>query len=227
MSAKLNLPEVTLLIFNPAHGAEVSGRVLCWLDKRIAFGDIVHLTDRRPDIDVPGRLVIVPKCDWKQAQEIQALQLHQYFETPFMLHIETDGFPINMERWEPGFLDYDYIGAPWPPRLVSFGDDRVGNGGCSLQSRKLRMLLWENRHLYGGEPSDVWFTRNRSLRPVLDAAGVKVAPMDVALRFSFENDLPEFPGWSHDKSFGFHGKSAECQRFIEATQHLGRGGQNA
>ena len=218
---RLQLPEVTLLIFNPAHGAEVSGKILVWLSERIAFGDIVHMTDRRPEIDVPGRLVIVPRCGWKEAQEMQAFQLHRYLETPFLLHIETDGFPVNTDKWEPGFLEYDYVGAPWPPRLVSPGDCRVGNGGCSLQSRKFRRVLWENRHLYGGEPSDVWFTRNLSLKPVLDRYGIKIAPLDVAQRFSFENENPEFPGWKHSQSFAFHGKSTECQRLVEETQKAG------
>jgi hypothetical protein len=209
---KLQLPEATLLIFNPAHGADTSGAILNWLDRRIEFGAVVHITDKPASFPVVGRQVYVPKCDWKTAQEIQAFELHEYFDTPFVLHIETDGFPVHFDKWKPEFLDWDYIGAPWPPRLVpEDGGDRVGNGGCSLQSRRFRELLHQYRHLYAGEPSDVWFTRNKQLRPILDREGIRIAPIEAALQFSFENELPDFPGWDRRESFGFHGKDSWCE----------------
>jgi hypothetical protein len=77
--------------------------------------------------------------------------------------------------------------------------------------------LWENRHFYNGEPSDVWFTRNSRLREVLDREGIRVADIGTAIRFSYENEMPEFPDWRHEQSFGFHGKSEWCKRAVEMT----------
>lgn len=210
----LELPTITLLIFNPAHAADLSARIVNWLCERIRFGDCVHLSADKPSLPVAGRQVYVPRCDWQEGQRWQAYELHRYFHTPHMLHIETDGFPVHFDRWEQGFLAYDYIGAPWPPRLVPEGGDRVGNGGCSLQSARFRRLLWENRHLYTGEPSDVWFTRNTRLREVLDREGMRIADIGTAIRFSFENEMPEFPDWRHEQSFAFHGKSEWCQQAV-------------
>ncbi len=34
--------------------------------------------------------------------------------TDFNLCVQFDGFAVNAGSWDDVFLDYDYIGAPWP-----------------------------------------------------------------------------------------------------------------
>ncbi len=66
--------------------------------------------------------------------------LHERFDTPYVLTIQDDGFPMR-----PGLEEFvgkwDYIGAPWV-RHVTWYDlypsrYQVGNGGFSLRSKRL------------------------------------------------------------------------------------------
>ena len=70
--------------------------------------------------------------------------LHKYFKTSHCLIVQADSFVVNSHLWKNEFLEYDYIGGPWPnkievnPNLVlHLEKNPVGNGGFSLRSRKL------------------------------------------------------------------------------------------
>jgi hypothetical protein len=114
------------------------------------------------------------------------------------LSIHWDGFIVNTAAWEPSWLGYDYIGAPWD-------DGLVGNNGFGLTSRRFWQAVADLR-LQPGEcwPGDVVLCRHEYLgrrfpqRARLDKAGMRYAPAEVARRFSVENE--EYTG-----SFGFHG----------------------
>src|SRR3990167_11294478 len=41
-------------------------------------------------------------------------ELHRYVLTSHALLIHADGYVINPDLWNPDWLQYDYIGAPWP-----------------------------------------------------------------------------------------------------------------
>jgi hypothetical protein len=83
--------------------------------------------------------------------------------------------------------------------------NQVGNGGFSLSSKRFRKALNELKDYYPTyEPSDVWFAQ--TMYPMLSQIGVKFAPVDVAIRFSFELPIGEYPNWDQKDSFGFHGK---------------------
>lgn len=56
-------------------------------------------------------------------------QLPEIITSKHVLIFQWDGFPLNANKWNNAFLNYDYVGAPignW-----------MGNGGFSLRSRKL------------------------------------------------------------------------------------------
>jgi hypothetical protein len=113
----------------------------------------------------------------------------------YVMVLQYDGFVLSGARWRDEFLEYDYIGAPWP----NFEFYRVGNGGFSLRSRRLINALFAlSRFRMPNEAEDVFI--GRTLRPLLESYySIKFAPEDLALEFSFES-----PG--HRKSaFGFHG----------------------
>ena len=69
--------------------------------------------------------------------------LYLRFDTPYMLFIHPDGFPLR-SGIEKFVGRYDYIGAPWSPadddwigKLLLSRKNFVGNGGFSLRSRAI------------------------------------------------------------------------------------------
>jgi hypothetical protein len=129
-------------------------------------------------------------------------RLLDFVDTELMVYVHDDGFAVNPTLWTDEFLAYDYIGAPWPSAWCK--DNRVGNGGFSIRSRQLLEL---NRVLpdpSGMEPEDVHICRTNY--DWLMQHKCRFAPVDVALRFSFESVLKEYPRWDCSMSFGFHGK---------------------
>jgi len=210
---KLSLPEVTLLIYNPEKSPDLSARVINHVCSGIEFGAVRHLAGSPPSVAHPGEFIQVPPADKNQGQRFQSLELNRYFTTPFLMHIEADGFPVNFHLWDPAFLNYDYIGAPWQKRGLETGTNRVGNGGCSLQSKKFRNFIDAHSHLYReGVLSDVFFCQE--LYPQAMAAGIRFAPLDIALQFSMENRIPEFPRWMPSQSFAFHGRFPYFREYL-------------
>ncbi|NDC80832.1 MAG: hypothetical protein EB090_06175 [Verrucomicrobia bacterium] len=211
---KISLPQLTLLIYNPEKDPDLSARIINHVCSGIEFGDVIHLAGKKPSLPHPGRWKQVPPANVAQGQRFQALELNKYFSTPFLLHIETDGFPVNFDLWDPAFLEYDYVGAPWQKRGLETGTNRIGNGGCSLQSKKFRNFIDSHAHLYReGTLSDVFFCQE--LYPQAVSAGIRFAPLDLALRFSIENKIPEFPRWKPSQSFAFHGRFPCFRPYLE------------
>ena len=66
--------------------------------------------------------------------------------TDFNMIVHHDGYAVNRSAWTDEFYDYDYIGAPW---LWWPEGENVGNGGCTLRSRRLydALLDWEPSYL--------------------------------------------------------------------------------
>lgn len=136
--------------------------------------------------------VLESKDDYNQMM----LEVIPFFvKTDYCIVLQYDGFVVNGGRWDPSFLNYDYIGAPWP----NYPFHRVGNGGFSLRSRRLLQALYlyaQYRRL--GEPEDVFV--GRTIRPLLESRhNLRFAEEHLAMTFSFEA-----PGLVAS-TFGFHG----------------------
>lgn len=117
-------------------------------------------------------------------------------EPTHILTVQYDGWVLDGARWNPEWLQYDYVGAPWP----WYRDRKVGNGGFSLRSTRLMNFLCEHQKefpLRDGHPEDDLLCR--VYRPALEISGFQWAPESVARRFSFEREIPTEP------TFGFHG----------------------
>lgn len=134
-------------------------------------------------------------------------ELPNYVDTDFALLIHADGYVINPDLWNPDWLNYDYIGAPWPlPQddysyLDEEGDlQRVGNS-VSLRSKTLMLLASsrEWRSYYGNTNEDGFICCHN--RKWLESQGCKFAPLEVAIHFSKEHEIPENVGL---KTFAFH-----------------------
>jgi hypothetical protein len=132
----------------------------------------------------------------------------KYIDTEFVLIVQGDGFIINPHKWTEIFLEYDYIGAPFPdePQYGFTGDTRVGNGGFSLRSKKL-IDMPIKLNLPGRDKSvDRWWEDNYycvAQRETLKKHGCKFAPLEVAKHFSHEITSSDMEGI---EPFGCHSK---------------------
>lgn len=135
--------------------------------------------------------------------------LWKYVDTEFAMLIHPDGYVINPELWKDEWLEYDYIGAPWPLPKDDFsyrgvdGDIvRVGNS-VSLRSKRLLQAPtdynFEWRFYYGNSNEDGFLCVHN--RHVLEGLGMKFAPLEVAVHFSKEHEIEENKGL---KTFAFH-----------------------
>ena len=135
--------------------------------------------------------------------------LHNYINSKYIILVHDDGFIVNPLLWDNNFLNYDYIGAPWPApkdknsyRTPSGEIINVGNS-VSLRSKQiLEMptklnLIWEKFH--GNFHEDGFLcVKNRD---ILIEKGIKFADAKTAYRFSIETKLDYFENKS---SFAFH-----------------------
>lgn len=136
-------------------------------------------------------------------------ELHNYVQTDYAMLIHADGHVVRPDLWREEFLDYDFIGAPWPLpqddysyRTPSGEVVRVGNSVSIRSKRLLRLpmeldLVW--KPYYGNTNEDGFLCVHN--RMVLQANGIRFAPIDVAKYFSREHDIPENQGI---ETFAFH-----------------------
>ena len=159
------------------------------------FADVLICSDQ--DI-LPGARHVQTSCHSRdQAEIILDYVLPDHVRTEHYLYVQWDSWIINADSWDPDFLNYDWVGAPWPDRYLWDGCDpahNVGNGGFSLRSVKLAMAARQLK-LYSPEDHAICV----DFRPGLEAAGCRWPTADVAARFSAELEWPAEP------TFGFHG----------------------
>ena len=163
---------------------------------------IYVLTDRKEEhLDPKVVFVQVASTICKNYNSLMLGDINEYIDDKFshFLVFQWDGFPCRYELWEDEFLNYDYIGAPWPV-AGSTTDHIVGNGGFSLRSRRLYSILNSidiKKDYVDGTAEDAYLCINK--RDVLEASGVRFPPIDLAARFSRESQFLVNP------CFGFHG----------------------
>lgn len=154
------------------------------------------------------KMIVDYKCTSIDEWNRKIIQdLYKYVDTEFALLIHADGYVINPQLWNPDWLNYDYIGAPWPLPTddYSYRDEsgelvRVGNS-VSLRSKKLMELASKRewKSYFGNTNEDGFITCHN--RKWLESQGCKFAPIDVAVHFSKEHEIPENIGVD---TFMFH-----------------------
>ncbi len=193
ISSRIYIPSTTLICLT---NKDFEGHKKA-LDKsceQIEFGGVKLIWDEHiTSIDEWNRRII--KDLWK------------YVDTSHALLVHADGYVINPHLWNPEWLAYDYIGAPWPLpqdnysyRSKSGKLQRVGNS-VSLRSKRLMELV-------SGRPMKYHYGNNNEdgqiccwEREWLESMGMKFAPLEVAVHFSKEHEIPENVGLS---TFCFH-----------------------
>jgi len=132
--------------------------------------------------------------------EFMVKNVGDYFSTPHCLIVQWDGFIVNPGSWTDTFLDYDYIGAPIPPSLLSLGGVLSGfpkewgianpdkcvicNGGFSLRSKRLYDALSQIIEPQVFHPEDLMICGY--YRTKLEGMGIKFPPLNVARKFAVE-----------------------------------------
>lgn len=193
--AKLYLPSVTLICLTN-RDFEGHKKAIDKSCERIEWGGVKIIWDETiKDINDWNRKVI--------------FELSDYVTTPFAMLIHADGFVVSPEAWRKEFLDYDYVGAPWPLPTDDYSYRtpegelvRVGNS-VSLRSKRLldlpRELNLEWRSYFGNTNEDGFLCVHN--KKILEENGITFAPLEVAKYFSKEHEIEENKGL---QTFAFH-----------------------
>ena len=233
---KLDLPNVTIFTFcwGTEHVEKSLRAMLIGMDQ-VNFGKKVLITDpNKTDLnlfektlDKHGIVVYDMSVDLNDNLqdddtnrsgfcESFVQQTNRYITGDFCLNVQHDSTIIDSTKWDDRFLNYDYIGAPWPMSIIQSSDmvagrldkipNVVGNGGFSLRSRKFveesAKLGWEHKN----EDLNICvFNYQRMVD-----AGIKFAPPELASQFSCEHPTPynsfhRSMMFSYE-TFGFHGE---------------------
>ena len=216
----LNLDLISINCVDPYQSAAA----INYCQKYFEFGKSILVTHQ--DVDVYDiELHIIDKLDWYQYND-HVLNLIEHTDNDYVMLIQDDGHPINPELWDDEYLEYDYIGAPWPSEeswislqhkdqqdyiRKNFPKNRVGNGGFCIRSRKFLKFSTQYGSCNGlGEDS---FLCTRKYEEAIEY-GIKFAPFELSSKFSYENPCIEFgTSWSQQmvfdrkKHFGWHGQN--------------------
>ncbi len=191
---RLALPQVTLCAATSVNVAATI-RALGFSLDRIDFADCLLFTHAPVRPDDP-RIRVVPIARLGSAAAYSHFMLRHlpnHVASSHCLIVQWDGHVLDAGRWEPAFLDYDYIGASWP----QFDDGLdVGNGGFSLRSKRL-LQACQLPDFAMSHPEDVAIAR--TYRPWLEQQGLRFANRAMANRFSSER------AGDPAASFGYHG----------------------
>lgn len=165
------------------------------------FGGRGRIDQIRVEFVEPG-----PRSDYER--QIVA-ELPRWFKSEHCLFQEWDSTIVNPNAWNPEWLEYDFIGAPWPYRFVERGfpecteHNCVGNGGFSLRSLDFcqttsALFRAMGQPAAATKLSDAWISR--TIRAELEVDDLDFAPEEEALKFSCENRF-------YNGQFGIHGKN--------------------
>jgi len=196
---KLQLPTVTLMQMETNPGLHRLAKLA--LDDCLAvadFGDVLVISDQFNELRTPGANHIRVESWPNKLGYARALwyQMPLEVKTPHVMIIQWDSHIIKPELWRDEFLDYDYIGSPWPL------DDGlcVGNSGFSLRSKRLMDFLIENKETYPlTKPSEDAVLSRTYRRAIEKETGFTWAPLTTANHFAHEWNIH-----LDQNCFGFH-----------------------
>lgn len=203
----IDLSMIDLISINCVDPAQ-SVKALLYSSEKIKFGSIKLLAHIKPD-NLPDHFEFIEteKFTHRTLNWFAINKLPRYTDNDYMLSIQDDGFILNPENWTDEFLNYDYIGAPWPA-LDWCKKNRVGNGGFTLYSKKfLNYCLTIQEKIM--DHNDVAITN--TYYDYFIRNGCKYPSIEVAAKFSLEHKIPECD-YDLTKTFGFHGKLTEESR---------------
>lgn len=191
---RLRLPQVTLCAVTSVNVAATLAAMEACL-QQADFGACTLLTDAEIASHHPAiEIVRIDRLASGAAYSDFLLnRLVDHVATSHCLVVQWDGHVLDAGRWQPAFLDHDYVGASWP----QFDDGMdVGNGGFSLRSRRL-MDACRKPGFVARHPEDIAIGRDN--RRFLEERGMRFADMALADAFSTERT------GTITRTFGYHG----------------------
>ena len=179
-----------------------------FFDKKIFFTDEDGIVDD----------ITLKKIDIKNVKDYNRILVNEFsdlIDTDFVLIVHYDSIIVNPQYWDDEYLDYDYIGAPWPngvpdpfkytQKYIDKNIQWQGNGGFCLRSKKFlevsKKARFELPNIHELS-EDVYFSVYA--RDFFEENGCRYAPAQLARKFSYENKFDE----THEPEycFGIHGK---------------------
>jgi hypothetical protein len=158
----------------------------------------------------------IDELDYSGYSRFCVEELTQFVDTEHCLCLQLDGFVLNPDLWDDGFLCFDYVGAPWlsTKRRPLEPGCNVGNGGFSLRSKRFldasADLCWYCEWEGVDVPRKYWGNEDYFLtvlnREQLRQRGIRFAPQEVAARFSIQSGDQLEPGHNLRTVLGFHGQ---------------------
>lgn len=228
---KLSLPNVTLAAVSSVNIYETV-KALKYSMRGIDFGEVVIITHKKPAFLPKG--ITYKHCekieDIDRFNYMMVYELSPYIDTDYMLLVHYDGFVINPQNFRKEFLDYDYIGSPWPlpsPSHKSYFDEegnivRVGNS-VSIRSKRLLEYPAEHKLQWRRTPDgdfneDIFLCAMNKCQ--MERDGFKFAPIEVARYFGREHTIEETKGID---PFVFHkwwDENEKYPRFISPYKRI-------
>ena len=223
----IDLNRVTLISIDTTDRIEETIQAVYTSMNGIEYGSVKIITtpenikQYQNSLKEDGILLEEPKIEISSYNDYNyyvVYKLGEHVDTSHCLLVQQDGFVLFPEKWDNDWLNYDYIGAPWPyaedAYIDPFGNHhRVGNGGFSLRSKKFLDIPnnvevpWEtnNSDFYWMPEGVVNYHEDGNVcvhnRHIFLEQGCKYATVEVAVRFSQEVRVPECEGIM---PFGFH-----------------------
>jgi len=221
----LFLPNVTLVAIATTE-VEATSMAIKYSCRDIVFGRVLLIGNYNPNPN-SNEYDFIKIQAFKNISEwgrFIVFELYKYIYTDFVILIHADGFIVNPNKWTNEFLKYDYIGSPWPlsDHPIAFRDAlgnpcRVGNS-VSLRSKKILelptklKLKWKN-FIMNFPNEDGYLCAQHKI--LLESKGVKFAPLEIAIHFGRESQIPENIGIS---PFLFHKWAGENKAFPNFTK---------
>lgn len=220
---KLFLPQITLAAMTSVKLYETI-KALQYSMQGIEYGRVILITHRKPFFLPKGihylhtsKLTNIDHFNYKIVYE-----LGDYIKTDYVLLVHYDGFVVHPECWQDKYLEYDYIGSPWPlpEREHSYLDAngklcRVGN---SVSLRSKRLLEFPRKAKLAWRPAEDGFYNEDIFlccmnKHLIEEAGMQIAPLEVAKYFGHEHMIPETEGITPFLFHKWRGRNAQYPRF--------------
>jgi len=217
MKEKIKLNNVTLLAVSSVN-IDLVQDALKISSYEIDFASIKLLYTSEPKIKFPEiEYIHIPEMNLDGYSKFIVEDLNKYFNTTHCLIVQSDSFIVNPNEWNDDFLNFDYIGAPWTKSVspkknlnIELLNNRVGNGGFSLRSKKLALVCKELNFSdlklkFSISNEDIIICHY--LYDYMKKNNIKFAPINLASNFSMEDEKTNNQyGYDINKVFGFHGK---------------------
>jgi hypothetical protein len=233
LKKKLTLPNVTLLAVTSVE-IEQHQMSLKISSQNIEFGAVKLLSSSLPEKKYSDiEYISIPPMNRSGNNRFLMKDLYKYFETSHCLYVQADSFVVNADLWKEEFLEFDYIGAPWPNEIqinpylkkgevfaynpnmhepvnenlvLNMKENCVGSGGFSLRSRKLLKTVAkiDFDSLKFPMKNEDLIICHYLYKEMIDK-GIHFAPPKLAAQFAIE-DANHLYGQDVNSVFGFHAR---------------------